>query len=92
MKFNFCGKKTMWCCSDMRQLRSLEQGLQKDDTLRKPYQETSDTDIKAGYIRKIDQNELNETRHKLQWYLPRHPVINLRTSEECATQQQSTKV
>ena len=60
----------------MGQLRSLEKRLQKDDTLRQRYQETIDTDVKAGYVRKIDQTELNETRDELQWYLPHHPVIN----------------
>ena len=32
-------------------------------------------DVNAGYVRKIDQTELNETRNRLQWYLPHHPVI-----------------
>ena len=50
--------------------------LQKDDMLPKRYQETIDTDVKAGYVRKVQQVELNETRDKLQWYLPHHPVIN----------------
>ena len=43
--------------------------------LRKPYQETIDTDVKAGYVHKVQQVELNKTRDKLQW-LPHHPVIN----------------
>ena len=60
----------------MGQLKSLERRLQKDETLRKRYQETIDTDVNAGYVRKVDQAELNETRDKLQWYLPHHPVIN----------------
>ena len=44
--------------------------------LRKRYLETIDTDVKAEYVRKVQQVELNETRVKLQWYLPHHPVIN----------------
>ena len=60
----------------MGQLRSLEKRLQKDDTLRQRYQGTIDTNVKAGYVRKIDQTELNETRDELQWCLPHHPVIN----------------
>ena len=60
----------------MGQLKSLERRLQKDETLRKRYQETIDTDVNAGYVRKVDQTELSETRDKLQWYLPHHPVIN----------------
>ena len=62
--------------SAMGQLKSLERRLQKDDMLQKRYQETIDTDVKASYVRKVQQVELNETRDKLQWYLPHHPVIN----------------
>ena len=60
----------------MGQLKSLERRLQKDEALKKRYQETIDTDVNAGYVRKVDQAELNETKDKLQWYLPHHPVIN----------------
>ena len=58
------------------QLKSLERRLQKDETLKKRYQETIDTDVNAEYVRKVDQAELNENRDKLQWYSPHHPVIN----------------
>ena len=58
------------------QLKSLERRLQKDETLRKRYQETIDTDLNAGYVRKFDETEINENRNRLQWYLPHHPVIN----------------
>ena len=61
--------------SAMGQLKSLERRIQKDETLRKRYQETIDTDFNAGYVRKSDQAELDETKDKLQWYLPHHPVI-----------------
>ena len=60
----------------MGQLKSLERRLQKEETLKKRYQETIDTDVNAGYVRKVDQAELNETKDKLQWYLPHHPVRN----------------
>ena len=33
-------------------------------------------DVDAGYVGKVDQAKLNETKDKLQWYLPYHPVIN----------------
>ena len=55
---------------------SLERYLQKIKTLRKRYQETIDTDVNAGYVRKVEQTELNETKDKLQWFFPHHPVIN----------------
>ena len=66
----------------MGQLTSLERRLQKDETLRKRYQETSGTDVKAGYVRKVDKAELNETKDKLQWHLQHHPVINLHKPEK----------
>ena len=46
----------------MGQLKSLERRLQKDDPLRKRYQENIDTEVKAGYVREVEQVELNETR------------------------------
>ena len=48
-------------------LETLEQRLKKDDLLQKGYQKTNDTDVKAGYVRKDQQVEWNETRDKLQW-------------------------
>ena len=60
----------------MGQLKSRERSLQNDETLRKRYQKTIEMDVNAGYVRKVDQTELNETRNRLQWYLPHHPVIN----------------
>ena len=60
----------------MGQLKFLERRPHKDDMLQKCYQETIDTDVKAGYVRRVEQVELNKTRDKLQWYLPHHTVIN----------------
>ena len=62
--------------SAMGQLKSLERRLQKEETLKKRYQESIDTDVIAGYVRKDDVAELNETKDKLQWYVSHHPVIN----------------
>ena len=62
--------------------KSIERRLQKDETIRKRYQETIDTDVNAGHVRKVDQTELNETRNKLQWYLPHHPVFNPQKPEK----------
>ena len=36
----------------------------------------NNNDVKAGYVRKVQQVELKETRDRFQWYLPHHPVIN----------------
>ena len=54
----------------MGQLKSLERRLQRDDTLTKRYQETIDTDVKAGYVCKVQHVELNETRDRLQSHQP----------------------
>ena len=66
----------------MGQLKSLERRLQKEETLPKRYQETIDTDVSAGCVRKNDQTELTETRNRLQWYFPHHPVINTHKPEK----------
>ena len=39
----------------MGQLKTLERRLRKDDMLRKRYQETIDNDVKADYVRKVQQ-------------------------------------
>ena len=51
--------------SAMGQLKSLKRHLQKDEMLKKRHQETIDTDVNAGYVRKVDQAQLNETKDKL---------------------------
>ena len=51
--------------SAMVQLKSLEQRLQKDKTLKRRHQGNVDADVKAGYVRKIEQTDLNETKAKL---------------------------
>ena len=68
--------------SAMWQLKSLERHLQKDEMLKKRHQEAIDTDVNAGYVRKVDQAQLNETKDKLQWYLPHHLAINLHKPEK----------
>ena len=68
--------------SAVGQLKSLEKRLLREETLKKRYQETIDTDVNAGYVRTVDQAELNETKDKLQWYLPHHPVINRHKPEK----------
>ena len=60
----------------MGQLMALERRLQNVETIKKRYQETTDTDISAGYVLKLDQTDLNGNRYKLQWFLPHHYVIN----------------
>ena len=51
--------------STIGQLKSVDRCLQKNDTLPKRYQETFNTDIRAGYGRKVEHSELNGTKDKL---------------------------
>ena len=64
------------CYSAMGQLKSLKRRLPKDETLKKRFDETFDTDVNVGYVCKIDQTELNQTNDKQKWYLPHHLVIH----------------
>ena len=33
-------------------------------------------DLQNGYVRKLEERILGETKNERQWYVPRHPVIN----------------
>ena len=39
-------------------------------------------DLQNGYIQKIKESELYETKYEKQWYMPHHPVINPDKFEE----------
>ena len=58
------------------QFCSLERRLQKDESLKQRYKETINVDLQNGYVRKLDANELEETKDERQWYVPHHPVVN----------------
>ena len=60
----------------MWELKFLAERRQKDETLSKRDQENIDTDVRIGYFCKIDHTELNETKEKVQRYLPHYAVIN----------------
>ena len=45
----------------MWQMKSLERRFQKNEALKKRYQDTIDTDVSAGYVRKIEQTELYQS-------------------------------
>ena len=66
----------------MGQHNSLKRRLRRDKTLKKRYQKTIDTDVNAGYLRKVDRTELNETKDKLQRYFPHHPFIKPHKSDK----------
>ena len=58
------------------QFCSLERRLEKDEPLKQRYEETINVDLQNGYVRKLDEKELDETKDERQWYVPHHPVIN----------------
>jgi hypothetical protein len=64
----------------MRRLFSLEKKLEKDPALRKRYQQSIETDIQKGYIRKLSPEEA-KSPSPVSWYLPHHPVVNPRKPE-----------
>ena len=50
--------------SAMVQLKSLERHLQKYDAIWRRYQEALDTDVKADYVRKTEQDVLKEKKKR----------------------------
>ena len=47
--------------SAVSQLKSLERRLEKDAKLRQRYQETIDVDVQKGFVRVLDETELENT-------------------------------
>ena len=64
----------------MKRLVSLEKKLEKDPALKERYQQTIETDIHKGYIRKLSPEEA-KSPSPVTWYLPHHPVVNPRKPE-----------
>ena len=60
--------------SAVSQLKSLKRRLEKDENLRQRYKETKD--VQKGFVRILDEAELENTKSDLQWYVPHFPVLN----------------
>ena len=58
------------------QFLSLERRLEKDTSLKQRYEEAINVDLQDGYDQNLEENELDETKDRRQWYAPHHPVIN----------------
>ena len=58
------------------QFCSLERRLEKDESLKQRYEDTINVDLQNGYVGKLEEKELGETKHGRQWYEAHHPVIN----------------
>ena len=62
--------------SAVSQLKSLERRLEKDENLKQRYKETIGVDVQKGFVRILDEAELENTKSDLQWYVPHLPVLN----------------
>ena len=62
--------------SAVSQFKSLERLLEKDEKLKQRYKETIDVDVQKGFVRILDEAELENTKSDLQWYFPRLLVLN----------------
>ena len=58
------------------QFCSLDRRLEKDEFLKGQYEEIFTVDMQNGYVRQLEENELDETKDERQLYVPHHPVIN----------------
>ena len=65
---NYFSGHSQFCSSEGR--------LETDQSLKQRYEETINVDVQNGYIRSLEENELNETKDERQWYVTHHPVIS----------------
>ena len=54
----------------------MERRLEEDESLKQRYEEIINVDLQNGYVRKLEERKLGETKDERQWYVPHHPVIN----------------
>ena len=64
------------------QFCSLERRLEKDESLKQRYEETINVDVQNGYVRNLEESNLDETKDEKQWYVPHHLVINAHKPEK----------
>ena len=57
-------------------MKSLERRLEKDENFKQHYKDTIDVDVQKGFVRILDEAELENTKTDLQWYVPHLPVLN----------------
>ena len=50
--------------------------MEKDENLKQRYKETNDVDVQKGFVRILDEAELENTKLDLQWYVTHLPVLN----------------
>ena len=54
----------------------MERRLAKDQTLREKYSNTIIEDLDKGYVVRVKDAHMVESRSEREWYLPHHPVVN----------------
>ena len=62
--------------SAVSQLKSIERQPEKIENLKQRYKETIDVDVENGFVRILDEAEIENTKTDLQWYVPHLPVLN----------------
>ena len=62
--------------SALFQLKSLERRLTNDQALREKYSNTIKDDLDKGYVVRVKDAHMVESRSEREWYLPHHPVVN----------------
>ena len=60
--------------SALSHLKSLEYRLEKKPELKTLYQDSIKEDVEKGFVRILNQEELEATKLERQWYVPHHPV------------------
>ena len=63
------------------QFCSLERRLEKDESLKQRYEDNIIMELQNGYVRKLEEREVGETKDERQWYVSHHPVINSQKAE-----------
>ena len=58
----------------LRQFKSLQTSLGKEENLKERYSQTIESDLKKGYVSELETSD--NISMTLCWYLPHHPVLN----------------
>ena len=68
--------------SALSQLKSLERRLEKNENLRQLNQENIDVDVRKGFVRILDETDLENTRTDLKWFVPHLSVLNPKKTDK----------
>ena len=68
--------------SALSQLKSLERRLEKNENLRQRNQENIDVDVRKGFVRILDETDLENTRKDLKWFVPHLSVLNPKKTDK----------